>query len=211
MEKRGKLFWLDFLLENKFKSNFTFIMLALAFVCLATYPSNARTLCFYAATASVFGDLFLMNYQGIPALICKNKNFYVGAFFFAIAHVFYYFTFLNVVGHNYFIEPNWGGYSILIAFVIVIPTLIFVLANQKTIFKILVISYTCCIFSSMLSIFNCAYDLGGRYIFACIGIVLFLVSDILILVREKFLDTKLIRKFIWILYPIGQILIIINV
>ena len=39
----------------------------------------------------------------------------------------------------------------------------------------------------------------------------FIISDILIMVREMFKDTEIIRKLIWIFYPIGQLMIIFSV
>ena len=211
MEKRESLSRLNFLLRTEFKFNFTMIMLMIAFTLFAFKGTKIRELCFCAVVASTLGDLALMNYNRIPSQLFKGKHFYMGMIFFAIAHIFYHFTFASIMGSLVLNTLNTGSYIILVIFIFMMPMIAFLLSEKNVIFKYAALVYTMCILFGALAIFSCMFEFGGRYIFSGIGIVLFIISDILIMVREFFKDTELIRKLIWIFYPIGQLLIIFSV
>lgn len=211
MEKRGRLSRLNFLLRTEFKFNFTLIMLMIAFTLFAFKGTKARELCFYAVMASTLGDLALMNYNQIPSQLFKGKHFYIGMISFAIAHIFYHFTFTSIMEQTILTTMNVGSYIVLMFFIFLMPVIAFLPSEKNVIFKYAAFIYAACILFGMLAIFTCMFEFGGKYILSGIGIVLFLISDIFILVREIFKDSELIRKLIWIFYPIGQLLIIFSV
>lgn len=211
MENRGKAGKLDFLLRNSFKSSFTFIMLAVAFLLYAFDGSKARELCLYAVFASTIADLFMMNYQNIPSMICRNKHFYIGTVFFAVAHILYHLTFLEVLSENVSEVSNFNNIIFLFISVCLLLIVFCVLLKEKAIFRRAVLVYLACMCLNFVSIANCAAEIGGRYYLALLGIIFFFISDGFILIREIKKDNSFVRKAIWIFYPLAQLLIIFSI
>lgn len=211
MEKRAKREVLDFLLSNNFKSTVTMLLSVIAIVRYIVFPSLPRETCMYAILLSTLADLVLMNYRGIPKMVFKKANFGVGAFLFGIVQILYHICFLRVMGISALVTLNHAGYVALFIGVLVIPSLLFIMSERNHIYIIGVLIYSICLLFNMMTIFNAAYMLGNRHIFAAIGIVLFMVSDMFILIRENMKDSTFVRKLIWIFYPLGQIMIILGV
>lgn len=199
----------DILLLGEFKFFMTILLSVFAFTRYATMPDRIHELCLFAMLFSTIGDLCLMNHMGIPTLTFKGKQFYAGVIFFAIAHVFYRQMFRNAL-----LEPIFWGIGeticllLLLAF-LVVPNLCKL--KKNSIFNMATGLYTGLIFSNLAAATNCAYQLGGKYIIACIGVICFIISDFFLLLRETYKDTPTIRKLVWIFYPLAQILIIVNV
>lgn len=211
MEKRAKREALDILLSNNFKSTVTVLLSVIAIVRYIVFPSLPREICMYAIMLSTLADLILMNYRGIPKLVFKKANFGIGAFLFGIVQILYHICFLRVMGISALVTLNHAGYVALFIGVLVIPSLLFIMSEKNHIYIIGVLIYSICLLFNMMTIFNAAYMLGNRHIFAAIGIVLFMISDIFILIRENMKDNTFIRKLIWVFYPLGQIMIILGV
>lgn len=211
MEKRTKREVLGFLLSNNFKATVTMLLTAIAIARYIVSPSYPREICMYAVWLSTLADLILMNYIGIPKAIFKKANFLVGTFLFMIVQILYYICFLKIMGLDTLEKLNLGGYVALFIGVITVPLSIFVVTERCFVYVIGILIYAICIILNMMGIFNCAYMLGGKYIFAVIGIVLFIISDVFILIRENIKDSTFIRKLIWIFYPIGQLMIICSI
>ena len=211
MEKRAKREALDFLLSNNFKSTVTMLLSVIAIVRYIVFPSLPRETCMCAILLSTLADLVLMNYRGIPKMVFKKANFGVGAFLFGIVQILYHICFLRVMGISALVTLNHAGYVALFIGVLVIPSLLFIMSERNHIYIIGVLIYSICLLFNMMTIFNAAYMLGNRHIFAAIGIVLFMVSDMFILIRENMKDSTFVRKLIWIFYPLGQIMIILGV
>ena len=211
LEKRTKREIFDFLLSNNFKATITMLLSAIAIARFVVFPNYPREICMYAVLISTFADLTLMDYGGIPKLIFKKANFGVGAFLFGIVQILYHVCFLKIMGIDALITLNHAGYIALSLGVLIIPSLLFIMSEKSHIYIIGVMIYSVCILLSMMTIFNCAYMFGNKYIFAAIGIVFFMISDIFILIRECLKDSTFVRKLIWIFYPIGQLMIIISI
>lgn len=211
MEKRAKVGTLDFLLSNNFKSVATMLLSFIAVIRCIACPSVPSEICMYAILLSTLADLILMNYKNVPKMLFKKASFGVGAFLFGIVQILYHVCFLKIMGMNALDTLNSGGYMALAIGVFVVPSLLFMMSERSNIYTIGVLIYAACILFSMMTIFNCAYMFGGKHIFAAIGIVLFMISDVFILIRENMKDSAFIRKLIWIFYPLGQILIIFGV
>lgn len=211
MEKRAKIGTLDFLLSNNFKSVATMLLSVVAVIRCISLPSISREICMYAVLISTLADLILMNYRNVPKTLFKKANFGVGAFLFGIVQILYHACFLKIMGMTTLDTLNSGGYMALAIGVFVVPSLLFIMSEKSHVYAIGVLIYATCTLLNMITIFNCAYMFGGRHIFAVIGIILFMISDIFILIRENMKDSTFIRKLIWIFYPLGQILIIFGV
>ena len=209
--KRTKRDVFDFLLSNNFKFTTTMLLSAVAISKYIIFPCLSTEICMYAVLISTFADLTLMDYGGIPKLIFKKANLGVGAFLFGIVQILYHVCFLKIMGIDALITLNHAGYIALSMGVLIIPSLLFIMSEKSHIYVIGVMIYSVCILLSMMTIFNCAYMFGNKYIFAAIGIVFFMISDIFILIRECVKDSTFVRKLIWIFYPIGQLMIIISI
>lgn len=211
MEKRAKREVLDILLSNNFKSVVTMLLSAVAIIRYVNFPNTSREICMYAILLSTLADLILMNYKGVPKMIFKKANFGVGAFVFGIVQILYHICFLKIMGMNALINLNSAGYAALFIGILTVPSLLFIMSERNHIYTIGVLIYATCLVLNMMAIFNCAYMFGNKYIFAAMGIVLFMISDIFILIRENVKDSAFIRKLIWIFYPLGQLMIILGV
>lgn len=208
----------DFLLSNKFKSNVTFFMSMVAIALFAVYPTRARELCMYAILVSTLADLVLMNYNNLPGIVLGKKRFYAGMALFGVTHIIYMFCFSNKMSQNgtflYTPKVNIAFliFSIIFVFSLTFSAIMLSIAYKKKIyFSIATIIYVFLICFSLFSMYLCAAVLGGKCYLAAIGITFFWISDMLILIRETKKDTPLIRKLIWVFYPIGQMLIVFSV
>ena len=169
MEKRAKREALDILLSNNFKSTVTVLLSVIAIVRYIVFPSLPREICMYAILLSTLADLILMNYRGIPKLVFKKANFGIGAFLFGIVQILYHICFLRVMGISALVTLNHAGYVALFIGVLVIPSLLFIMSEKNHIYIIGVLIYSICLLFNMMTIFNAAYMLGNRHIFAAIG------------------------------------------
>lgn len=213
MKRLKELIRLDFMLSNVFKSNCTFLLTLIAIAMFIINPTREQKFCMYAILVSTFADLVLMNYKNIPAFIFGNKYFYFGMAAFAITHIIYISCFSNIVIQKGMSLDN-ANIALLFAIIIVVFTfyVLIELTKQKSvIFQLASLGYTMVLSLSLVAIYICADLIGKSFILAAIGITMFLASDLMILYRETVKDTNLVRKLIWIFYPIGQILIIFGV
>lgn len=213
MKKLQSLVRLDFLLSNNFKANCTFMLSLIAIYMFVINPSNMREICMYAILVSTVADLILMNYKGIPGVLFQRSRLYVGMAFFVITHILYIICFGSSLPLNALSLVD--VVSTLICCICIcfwtMSLTIFFSTKKSNIFRWAAIIYTFVINTAVFTIFLCNSIIGGKLVFAEIGIILFLISDILILTRETVCDNTLVRKLIWIFYPIGQLLIIFSI
>lgn len=205
----------DFLLSNKFKSNATFFMSMVAIALFALYPTRSRELCMYAILVSTLADLVLMDYNNLPGIILGKKQFYAGMALFGITHVIYMICFSEIANQYVGIGDTYVIRSVSIVFFFVfVGSFIFTIYatyGKSDNFSSAVMIYVMLITFSMRGIYTCAALYKGQYIISAIGITMFWISDMLILIRETKKDTPLIRKLIWVFYPIGQMLIVFSI
>ena len=205
----------DFLLSNKFKSNATFFMSIIAIALFVVYPTLTRELCMYAILISTLADLVLMDYKNIPGIVLGKNRFYAGMALFGITHIMYIICFSNmmlqngVFIHTPQINIAFGAFGVIYAFSLI--TSAFMAYRKSKHFCIAAIIYVMLICFSLGSIYLSATVLGGKYYLAATGITFFWISDMLILIRETKKDTPLIRKLIWVFYPIGQLTIVLSI
>ena len=199
----------DILLLIEFKFVVTVILSVYAFARYTVIPDPVHELCLLAMLCSTVGDLCMMNYRQIPAFTFKGKQFYAGILAFSLAHIFYRQMFRSVLPKSI----SWGiGETACFLFLLAILVVINLcnLKKSSTVFNLATGLYVGLVFSNLAAAINCVYCVGGKYIFACIGVVCFIISDFFLLIRETYKDTPTIRKLIWIFYPLAQILIIAN-
>ena len=200
----------DVLLDREFKFVVTIFLSMLAFTMFARTPDRVHELCLLGMFFSTIGDLCLMDRHGVPSCIFNGKHFYAGMFSFVIAHVYYRQMFRCITP-----EPSFFDVGDIITAAIMI--VLFVIAyntsfKRKSKFFFAASGfYTGIILSNLAAAINCAIAVGGTYIWAMIGVVCFIISDLFLFIREAKLDTPLIRKLVWVFYPLAQILIIMNV
>lgn len=182
--------------------------------------SYDRKFILFAMTASFIGDLSLMWY-GMGGRHRKSKYFILGMVSFAVAHLLYSEAFssriTNVNTDAAFIGVGLAALLLFVSsLVLVFSTGIFLSpmpnTKDKEIFLVGGILYCFILLTNMISIF--VYSCSTKTIFAFLpaaGIVLFLVSDYLIAVRELLnRRSKKFQRWIWILYVMGQTMIIIS-
>lgn len=210
MEERKPKLNFDFLLQVKFKFVFTTLMSILAFVLFVINKDQTHVLCLYAVLLSTIGDLLLMNIKNIPNRIFKGKHFYVGMIAFALSHILYFVCFSTILA-SFSAEITIAAFNTMIVFLIMGYVAIILAKNKPSVFLIFVGIYSLIISINIFQISRCAYELGGHYILALIGIILFAISDFLIIVRETRFNKEFVCKLIWVFYPIGQLLIILSI
>lgn len=205
-------FRLNFLLTNSFKANFTFLMSALAIILYVQSPTNERELCMYAILFSTVADLVLMDYNNIPGHLFGKDRFYAGMILFGATHILYtscfYHKFASISTFSIIdmIVACIAGMCVF-AFSIFVST--YLISQEKVAFKVAVYIYVGLIGIALVVMY--IYSFVGRALCPALGITLFLVSDMFILIRETKCDTNLVRKLVWVFYPIGQLLIIFSV
>ena len=213
LNKLRNLIRLDFMLTNAFKFNCTVLLSLIAIALFIINPTREQKICMYAILVSTIADLILMDYNNIPGIIFKNNHFYVGMLFFAITHILYICCFSKMVMVRIFILSYIISALILSVLVMSMSILLwFKLVDKKRkIFKIASFMYMLIIDFDLMVIFICSDLLKNNLVFAAIGITMFLISDMLILIRETVCDNNIIRKTICFFYPLGQLFIMCSV
>lgn len=200
----------DIMLRTEFKFVVTVFLLLLAFTEYTKNPNSAHELCLWAVLFCFLGDILLMDYKKVPSYIFKSKHFYAGAASFAIGHIVYSQMFKTLTADKIFWSVGeWislGIFALLCIFAFVAK-----LKKRSKLFYGVAIIYTCIILINLASAINCAIARDGKYVGALVGVICFVVSDFVLLIREVKKDTPTIRKLIWVFYPLAQILIILNV
>ena len=213
MNKLRKVIRLDFMLTNTFKFNCTVLLSLIAIAMFVINPTSGQKICMCAIFVSTIADLILMDYNNIPSMVFKNKHFYMGMLVFAVTHILYSYCFTKFIMLQDFVIKDIGVALPLSVLVMTISvSLWFYLSPKKSkIFKLASFMYMAIINVTLAVIFVCADLFNGTLVYAAIGIAMFLVSDMLILIRETIWNTESIKKAIWIFYPLGQILILCSV
>ena len=151
------------------------------------------------------GDMTLAHFW-----IFDNLNFEWGVAFFLICHIFYFFAYKRCV-KNLFNKGFWIGVIISLLF---IGTLIFMFfLNERSLFMLVlsliyggVIGFLCATVTSY------AYERKSLVsILNTMGIIFFIISDFFIGINiVAGVDFPTRSQLIWIFYPIGQFLLILD-
>ena len=194
-------------MKNWVKFSLSLGMLLLAVVLTVVNEwSLFNRLLLVAMMFSFLGDLFMMNFLNMRKFINFPLTL-LGMVAFGLAHFVYSEAFLletvSVTGLNmYYIL---GG--ILFLIMLIVSYVVFRLVykkEQKVIFLALV-PYTLVVGYNMVIITGFSFSTGIFLPF--VGIILFIISDILIVFRET-TKLKKLTKWIWLFYVIGQTLML---
>ncbi len=189
------------------KISLSFLMVSLSICLFLIFKTYDRALCVLALFFSFSGDLLLNNKQ-IPSKQRKS-SLILGATSFTLAHIFFFFAYLNKIMENNYYYFNKG---VILAFLILLSLtffLIFSTNNPSNLFVIGLI-YLWITGINYITIFSYSFSAQHLVYLPAFGGMLFLISDVIIgLENFSTLKSRLARELIWWLYPIGQILIII--
>ena len=196
------------LINNKIKILISISLLVLAFIlCVIRNYSLDSIICLTAMFFSFLGDISL---NCMPLEKRPHSLLYAGAGFFMIAHLIYAFSYLVLINnlHNKFYNP---GTIIALCFMFLVFTLsIISMKLKKQSLKITTIfvfsSYIVIIAMNFITI--CSYSWTAKAL-SFVGALSFLISDLIIGIETVFkVKSDILRKLVWIFYPIGQILIL---
>ena len=186
------------------KITLSFLMLLLAMILALFVPTLDRIFCIFAMFFSFLGDVTLNSSKK-----SSGRLLLIGGLFFIVAHLFYSLAYSNKIVEMQFTFFNPGViYSIG---VLVLSTII-VLSQKPRLTALLIfgVIYLWLTGIDYTIICSYAYSINSIASLSAIGAIMFLASDVIIgLERFTGLESKIARKLVWWLYPIGQILIII--
>jgi len=195
--------------EVKFSLSASLWMLAFILDVVSGFSYN-RTLFALAMTFAFAGDVWLLMYG-------KNRKvktyFIIGLVSFAMAHVIYAQGFLNrLTASQLAARPGETGEGlILYMFLVLLPTAPLMTLNIKIDNRLLIGSYVywAIIVYAFMTIWE--YSIVTTKVLPGIGISLFLISDLMIAVREFLgVRTRKIDIGIWTLYVAGQVMLLIG-
>ena len=164
-------------------------------------------ICVVAMAFSFLGDWFL-NY--FPVHRRPTWMFYCGAITFMLAHLAYAtaYSLLIVESNKAFLNP--GSILASISIILLISMTVLIAVQNKVSVKpmtILIFSlYTIVIGINFVTIASHSWNFAS---ISFIGAISFLISDYIIGIETIFkVRSRVLRKLVWIFYPLGQILII---
>ncbi|MBQ7257222.1 MAG: hypothetical protein IJS60_05960 [Abditibacteriota bacterium] len=187
--------------------SFGLVIFSLILALVLKKPTNV--LRFVAMVFGFLGDLTLAFY------INMDNSFLWGVAFFIICHIFYFLAYKKEV-KNLFNKGFWIGEGITYLFIIGIIISFFkgkigpggpeyILLLGISIFYGLIIGTVCS------AVTACAYEKRTVLsILNVLGILFFIISDFLIGINFFNIDFQLRNDLIWIFYPIGQFLLILD-
>ncbi len=196
------------LISNKTKLTISLVLVALAFGIFCIFPDNLDTqICLLAMVFSFLGDLAL---NCTPLDKRPHWLLYIGASFFMVAHLQYataYYLMIFESGKTFF---NLGA-SLACTFIVLlfVSTVAFAIYSKRkvrpmTIFVFCL--YTLVIGINFVTIYSYSWIFGS---ISFVGALSFLISDFIIGIENVFkVKSEILRKLVWIFYPIGQIMII---
>ena len=204
--------------KEVFPNNFliSISLLVGSIILAAFFPSSHRGLAAAAMFFSFLGDLALMDYQRLFSRYTPSP-FVVGGVLFMISHVFYGFAFLRLASSFQIPYLNNGFAAALITGLLAYLSLILIGKKNEVLTSkraLLLALYAAFEVFDMTCVFSCGYGMmtDGRWlqgIVAPLGIVLFVISDYFI-GMDKVAGNRRLIKYIWLFYPIGQLLLIIG-
>ena len=208
LKKFIHLDWIP-LISNKTKIAISISLLIIALIfSFVVYPKSlASKLCLLAMFFCSLGDISL---NCMPLEKRPHSLMYAGAGFFMIAHFVYAYAYYHLIINNSYEYFNTSAISACAFMVICIFTALICITTSKNhlgIPMILVFGiYLLVIGINFITI--CSYSYSAKS-FSGIGALFFLISDFIIGIETVFKIKKpILRKMVWLFYPLGQILIL---
>jgi len=195
------------IISNKTKLTISGLLFLFSFVLCFIYPEALdRKLCLFAMFLSFLGDASLN-----CVLIEERPNslMYLGATFFMFAHLAYAFAYYSLINtsYKYF---NIGTILAFLLIIILLSVAIICMIIFKQSVEVLMLSvfgiYVIIISINFITIFSYSWSVKSL---SFVGAVSFLISDFIIGVENIFkIKSDILRKLVWIFYPIGQFIIL---
>ena len=196
------------LISNKVKLiiSISLLLFSLA-ICLISKFSIISCICLLAMFFSFLGDLAL---NCVPLEKRPHWQLYLGAFFFMLAHITYataYYWRISLSKELFF---NPGAIIacifIILLFITSVAATIYSKRKLKSMTIIVFCIYTFIIGINFITIYSYSWIYGSL---TFIGALSFLISDFIIGIETVFkVKSDILRKLVWIFYPIGQLIII---
>ena len=195
------------LISNRTKIEISISLVILAYI---SYIVHLETLdsafCFIAMIFSFAGDVSL---NGMPLEKRPNWLMYIGAAAFMVAHLVYAQAYYTLIKDSFkffnlgiIISSTFMVLFLLIAIICVIKSKYSLNISMIIIFGI----YAFIIGINFITI--CSYSWSAKSL-SFVGALSFLISDAIIGIETVFkIKSSILRKLVWIFYPIGQFLII---
>ena len=186
----------------------TFSLSLLAIILFAFFPSLPGGFALAAMLVSSLADLILMNFYGMGDA-APIDGFLFGGMLFALAHLLYAVAFVSLtVRKGAFRLNRWTlialGLFVFVSLLLVVWTR---LRQANVGFLPAGVAYLFFLFVDLTTVFT-ATALGGMVWLSFAGILLFLLSDWLILVdRVLWIRFPIPTFFIWLTYAPGQLLL----
>ena len=182
-----------------------------AAVCAVFMPSKDRTWCLAAMVLSFLGDLLLLDVKMIRNKV--SAYFQWGAMLFAAAHLCYGVAYLTLLKRTDagMVFNQGSGISLVIMAVIWIFFVGACLKRKKRGYLVVVLLYTLFIGFAFFAVFTYAWAAGigqWRSVGAVFGIAAFVISDFC-LGASRIAGLKRLGRWIWVFYPIGQLMLIL--
>ena len=199
------LTWIP-LINNQTKLFISFCLLAFAGLIRFVHPElPSASFCFAAMSLCFLGDVCL---NCMPIKKRPLALLYTGAVVFMLGHVFYALAYLRNITVNSYAYFNPGTY-IAIGFMIAFLIVAAVCIKGKKLSPIMIGVFG---FYILVIGFNfvtiCSYSYNAKS-WAWIGALWFLASDFIIGLETIFkLKKDYLRKWVWLLYPAGQLVIL---
>ncbi len=196
------------LICNKIKLLISASLVLFAFIMFCIHPSLLDTqICLLAMSFSFLGDFSL---NCMPLNKRPRWLLYIRAAFFMVAHLQYAVAYYLLIFESNEVFFNLGA-SIATIFMILLFSVsvaytIFSKSKTKPMTIVVFCLYTLIIGINFVTIYSYTWSFCSA---AFIGALSFLISDFIIGIETVFrVKSELLRKLVWIFYPIGQILII---
>lgn len=196
------------LISNKTKLLISASLVAFAFIMFCIYPSRLDTqICLLAMCFSFLGDFSL---NCMPLNKRPHWLLYIGAAFFMVAHLQYAVAYYLLIFEGNKVFFNLGASIattfMILLFAVSVAYTIFSKSKTKPMTIVVFCLYTLIIGINFVTIYSYSWSFSSA---AFIGALSFLISDFIIGIETVFkVKSDVLRKLVWIFYPIGQILII---
>jgi len=188
----------------------TLLMSLFSVVLALLFPTADRRLCCAAMLCGTAGDIFLMNFGQLQSVLHLPRQLY-GSALFAAGHLFYSLAFLSLAAKSVgSFQDAMSIAAVLFVLTLGAALILFLRNGGKKVLPMLGMSvYLLFLCASSASALLAALSLGGLRWVSAAGGALFFASDALVGYKCLTGNTSL-NKFVWWLYPIGQILLLIG-
>ena len=192
------------LISNRTKLIISASLLGFAFMLCFIRPGPDSTLCLIAMFFSFIGDISL---NGMPLEKRPKKLMYIGAGFFMVAHLVYASAFNTLMKTSVFFNP--GAIVGIIFIALMCITLIACTRKAEPLGNTMIIVFGIyCLIIGINFVTIASYSYAFKSI-AVFGALSFLISDFIIGVETLFkIKSPILRKLVWIFYPLGQFMIL---